>query len=152
MADEYLALRQLVEAYADAVCRRDAEDWGATWAPDGEWDLGPGRSMTGRDKIVPFWSQIMGTFPMAIQVITGGKVLWVDGNRAAARWYITEYLRTDDGTNRVGHGVYHDRYVRIDGQWRFARRSYNLLYSGAPDLTGDVFPFPAEKAAEHAKP
>ena len=111
MSDIYLELRKVAERYADAVCRRDADDWGATWAKDGEWDLGPGRAMSGRDNIVPFWSQVMGTFPMAIQVVTGGTVLWHEGDRAAARWYITEYLAMADGGKRVGHGVYHDRYV-----------------------------------------
>jgi hypothetical protein len=150
MADTYLELRKLVERYADAVCRRDSDDWGATWAKEGEWDLGPGRSMKGRDTIVPFWTQIMGTFPMAIQIVTGGVLLRADESKAAARWYITEYLATGDGGKRVGHGVYHDDYVVEDGEWKFAKRSYNLLYSGAPDLTGDIFPFPAEKAAAAA--
>jgi hypothetical protein len=29
-AEDRLAIRELLETYADAVCRRDADDWGAT--------------------------------------------------------------------------------------------------------------------------
>ena len=32
-------IRNLVEKYADAVCRRDEADWASTWAEDAVWDL-----------------------------------------------------------------------------------------------------------------
>ena len=38
MNDDY-AIRQLVEKYADAVCRRHKEDWASTWSEDSIWDL-----------------------------------------------------------------------------------------------------------------
>ena len=39
MSDEY-EIRQLVEKYADAVCRRDRDDWASTWSDDSLWNLG----------------------------------------------------------------------------------------------------------------
>ncbi len=38
-AEDRLAIRELLEAYADAVNRCDAVGWGATWAEDAEWSL-----------------------------------------------------------------------------------------------------------------
>jgi uncharacterized protein (TIGR02246 family) len=140
MSDE-LAIRALVERYADAVCRRDAEDWGQTWAPGGTWDLGPGREVTGREKIVELWLSLMGGYPTALQLIHSGVVTSIDGDRATARWYLSEYILQADGTRRMGVGVYHDHYVRLDGNWFFARRSYNLLYGGPPDLSGQFLPY-----------
>jgi hypothetical protein len=41
-------------------------------------------------------------------------------------------------------GVYHDRYTRVDGQWRFSQRRYDRLYATAPrDL--EVYPFPSAR-------
>jgi uncharacterized protein (TIGR02246 family) len=143
VSDIYTELRQLVERYADAVCRRDAAAWGGTWAPDGVWDLGRGKA-EGREQVVAFWKQAMSGFPMAIQIIHNGVVLSHDGDAATARWYLSEYLHTADGGRRLGVGVYHDTYRRIDGRWHFALRKYNLLYSGAPDLSGEALPFPSD--------
>ena len=32
--EDRIAIRELLETYADAVCRVDAEAWGSTWAED----------------------------------------------------------------------------------------------------------------------
>ncbi len=141
--DIYSELRQLVERYADAVCRRDADDWAATWAEDAVWDLGAAKA-EGRANIVALWKQAMGGFPMALQLVHQGVVLAHDGDTASARWYLSEYLHTADGGRRLGVGVYHDRYRRLNGAWLFQNRRYNLLYSGAPDLSGAAIPFPAD--------
>ncbi len=37
--EDRLAIHELVAAYADAVTRNDAADWGALWAEDGLWEL-----------------------------------------------------------------------------------------------------------------
>jgi len=38
-AEDRLAIRELIEAYADAVTRNDATAWIATWAEDSIWSL-----------------------------------------------------------------------------------------------------------------
>ncbi|MCC6382996.1 MAG: nuclear transport factor 2 family protein [Dehalococcoidia bacterium] len=143
MADDYVALHQLVDRYADAVNRRDADAWGACWAQDGTWDLGAGRQVTGRDAIVGLWKQLMGGLPFVVQIVHSG-VVDSAGDTATARWYLTEYMHLPDGAKRMGVGVYRDDCVRVDGRWQFARRRYNLLYSGPADLSGTTFPFPAD--------
>jgi hypothetical protein len=37
--EDRIAIRELLETYADAVCHVDAEGWGATWAEDGTWEM-----------------------------------------------------------------------------------------------------------------
>jgi hypothetical protein len=61
-----LAIRELLESYADAVTRRDAEAWGATWAEDAEWSLPdyPEIGTThGREAIVAMWVEAMKAIP-----------------------------------------------------------------------------------------
>lgn len=143
-AMEYVEIRQLVERYADAVQRIDADDWADCWAPDGVWDLG-GRAIEGRDAVVGFWKQVMPTFPFVVQVVHSGVITSVDGDRATGRWYLSEYMHRADGAAAHGIGCYRDEYVRIGGEWKFARRRYDLLYSGPPDLSGQANPHPEKK-------
>ena len=141
MSDLYTDIRQLVERYADAVNRVDPKDWGATWAPDGVWDLG-GREVAGRDAIVGFWSQIMPGFPFVVQIVHSGVADLVDASHATGRWYLSEYMHRPDGVKNHGIGCYRDSYVKIDGKWLFERRRYDLLYNGPPDLSGQVSAHP----------
>jgi ketosteroid isomerase-like protein len=135
---DYAAIRQLVERYVDAVNQRDAEAWGACWAPDGTWDLGPDRQVQGRENFVPAWKAAMAGLPMAILTVHGGVFEGREGDTARARWYISEYLRGGDGVPRFVVGCYHDQYRLIDGDWHFVRRTYERLYNGAPDLSSPL--------------
>ena len=49
--EDYTAIRMVAERYVDAVNRFDAEAWGQTWAPDGEWNVGEVHK--GREVMVP---------------------------------------------------------------------------------------------------
>ena len=41
-------ISMLVHTYADAVCTRNADQWGSTWTADAEWDMGQIK-LSGRD-------------------------------------------------------------------------------------------------------
>ncbi len=143
MSDEYVAIRELCERYVDAVNRRDAQDWGATWAPDATWDLGRG-PVQGREQIVAAWEAAMAGFPHVIMWVHSGVIESVDGDHASARWYHQENLVFPDESRQVGMGVYRDKLVRLDGEWHFENRKYDLLYFGPPDLSGSFNPYPSE--------
>ena len=141
VADE-LEIRNLVARYSDAVNRRDAASWGPTWAEAGEWHL-MGNARQGRETIVALWQNLMQNFPFVMQLVHSGTVE-VNGDSGTGRWYLTEISRGADGTPGSSIGVYHDRYVREEGAWVFERRRFDILYMGAPDLTGQLLPFPTE--------
>ena len=61
-AEDQIAIRALIDSYSDAVFRRDAQAWGATWAEDAVWNLA-GTEVRGRDAIVGLWTQAMSGFP-----------------------------------------------------------------------------------------
>jgi uncharacterized protein (TIGR02246 family) len=141
IADE-LAIRDLVAAYADAVTRKDAKAWSGTWADDATWILG-GHATEGREAILARWNEIMSLFEFIAQLPQYGRIE-IDGDRATGRWYVNELGRTKGGGPSPTLGVYHDVYARLASGWRFQRRRFDLLYVGAPDLSGQAFPFPAD--------
>ena len=141
IADE-LAIRELVDRYADAIVRRDEDAWAATWTADGEWHV-LGDVVRGRDEVVKKWRDLMGRLQFVHQVASGG-LLEFDGKRASGRFYVNEYATTRDGSGLLTLGVYHDEYVCEGGDWLFRRRRFGPLYMGPPDLSGSSNPFPSD--------
>lgn len=136
-----LAIRNLVARYTEAVIRADADAWTATWAKDSVWHLF-GTPIEGRDAIVSAWKGAMGMFDTVHQYVHSG-VVEVDGAAARGRWILTEVgVLAGKGDRVVTVGAYHDDYVRSEAGWVFARRQFDVLQQGPPDLSGDYKPFP----------
>lgn len=140
MTQDEAAIRNLVARYADAVNRRDEADWAATWAPDAVWDLA-GQVTAGREQVVALWRTLLSGVPWVVQLVHSGSVA-VDGARATGRWYFSELQRSADGTAGLIVAVYHDACVLGEDGWCFAKRRFDVLYAGPPDLSGHALPFP----------
>ena len=65
---------------------------------------------------------------------------YAPGNKAAARWIVTELQVALSGDRRFIIGRYEDELVRLDEGWRFARRAFTARYLGDADLSGGVIP------------
>lgn len=123
--EDRLAIRELLDAYNDAVARVDAEAWRETWAEDACWEL-MGNSVRGRDAIVKLWTQTMQAFELVIfQTAPGALEVW--GDEAQGRVFAREELLLKDGSRRHVHGRYDDVYTKTGGAWRFRTRRYQVL-------------------------
>ena len=128
-AEDRQAIRELLETYADAVTRRDAEAWGATWAEDAEWSLPdyPGIGTTkGRPAIVAMWIEAMKAYPGIMFEAWPGSIE-VSGDSATMRSYTAE-VYDQDGTTMRDRGVYEDTCVKIAGRWLFSSRSFRNIH------------------------
>ncbi|NNE72668.1 MAG: nuclear transport factor 2 family protein [Acidimicrobiales bacterium] len=132
-------IEKLVHDYSDAVVYRNVDQWLATWADDAIWDLGKGRRVEGRDAIGEMWLGAMDRFEAVIQTIANGSAT-LDGDHGTGRWYVHELIKRAGGEVGVMVGHYDDRYVRVDGSWRFAARELVIHYQGPPDLSGHFRP------------
>jgi ActR/RegA family two-component response regulator len=131
------AIQDLVHLYADAVVRRDAAQWTATWADDAVWELGKGRRVEGRDNIVALWSGAMSGFAAVVQnVVNGTATLDLAAGTGSGRWYIIEHWQRADDSRGILLAYYDDIYVRVDDTWLFASRELVVQYGGPPDLSG----------------
>ena len=130
------AIDDLVHTYADAVVRRDADQWASTWAPDAAWELGGGRRVEGREAILALWNSAMDGFKAVIQNVVNGTADIDDAaGTGTGRWYIHEHWCRADDSRGILLAHYDDTYTRVDGSWRFASRELVIQYRGAPDLS-----------------
>ena len=138
-ADDFVAIQVLVHRYADAVVHRDASQWGACWAEDARWNLGPGRVVEGRAAIVDLWLSAMSGYAAVVQTVQNGVASRDAGapDRATGRWYISERFCRVDGTRGGLLAHYDDTYVRRSEGWQFASRALQVHYMGPPDLSAD---------------
>lgn len=128
-AEDRLAIRELLDAYADAVTRCDAESWGATWAEDGVWsmpDYPEFPTQTGRAAIVGLWVEAMKGFPGIMFEAWPGSIV-IDGDRADVTSYTAEVYDRDGMTVR-DRGQYTDVCVKRDGRWVFASRTFRNIH------------------------
>jgi uncharacterized protein (TIGR02246 family) len=133
-ADE-LAIKRLNADYCDAILRRDAQAWGATWADDATWVL-MGEPTQGRDNIVAQWLATMEGFPVVFHQVTNEQID-IAGDTATQRVYLNEELITADQQALRFVGVYNDECIRTPQGWRYASRSFGVLYQGPGALIAD---------------
>lgn len=118
-----LAIRELIDRYSDAVMRRDADAYIATWATDGRWCF-RGGEMVGHDQILPFWRKAMDGFAEVMFMANPGSIR-IDGDRAEVVTYTFEHLEMRDGARRFQAGRYDDVIVRGDAGWQFQQRTFS---------------------------
>ncbi len=132
-------VRNLVGRYAEAVLRNDPALFADTWAEDAVWSMPGAPTIVGRDDIARTFRDRRGTFRLCVQEILNGRITVAEADRAAASWQVRELQWRTDGTGSELLGVYDDAMVvSADGELRFARRDFELLYRGPVDLRGKL--------------
>jgi uncharacterized protein (TIGR02246 family) len=130
-----LALRDLVDAYARHVDRRDAEAVAALFTVDGRLvsrlhDAGTDNPIVrrGRDEIAQALVAGLERY-VATTHIVGGQVVTMEGDGASGHTVcLAHHVYENDGSRRllVMAVRYTDRYARQEGGWGFAERQLHL--------------------------
>lgn len=127
--EDRLAIRELLDTYADAVTRCDAQAWGATWADDAEWSLPdyPDIGTTkGKAAIVAMWVEAMKHYPGLMFEAWPGSMT-IEGDRAEMTSYTAE-VYDQNGVTKRDRGVYQDVCVKVDGRWLFQSRTFRNIH------------------------
>ena len=132
--EDEIALRNLMSRYVDAVHRRDAAAWAATWSDDASWNL-LGTAVTGKANIVGLWQQMMEGFEFAL-MLPSSCLFSIDGDSASGHWYLQEITRDKAGNSSSIVSRYLDTYSRRDGQWLYQSRHYGFIYHGTAEMSG----------------
>ncbi len=145
-------IRQCHARFADAVWRQDAAVFAGCFAGNGEWKIA-GFHFSGRAAIETAFGQLVGRCTR-VHLVTGQPMLAVEGGEVIGRMAMTEFAWMPDGTQALSIGMYHDRYVEEDGEWRYRERFWSFKYRGPIDLSAELAPtpdygaFPARPSAD----
>jgi len=129
------AVRNLTGRYCAAVVDFDRDVFGACWTPDAQWHA-KGNVIAGRDRIVRVFEKLRGQYSLCVQELLSGVIERSSETEATATWQIRELQFPVDGAGVQLLGIYEDRCVFDEGQWRFASRAFRELYRGPLDTSG----------------
>lgn len=129
--EDRIAIRELLETYADAVNRCDEELWASLWVEDCYWDLSHYPELgivNGKQAVVELWRGAMPAYPK-LSFIVGIGSIRVEGDAAEARSYISEvYEEPGTGKDKRARAQYSDRLVKRNGQWFLQSRAFRIIH------------------------
>lgn len=111
------AIRELMARYNHAIDGHLVEEWVGLFADDGIFEAG-GRVMTGADELRTFAEGVQGVG----RHVVANEVIDLDGDAASARAYVFVLGGSPPAVRIMG--TYDDEVRRVDGRWRFARRTF----------------------------
>jgi len=132
-----LAIRRLHAVCADAVYRKDGQAFAECYTENGEWKVA-GLHIVGRAAIADALGEL-GAANERIFMTFGMPILEFGPQTATGRTYVVEHVKRHDGSAAVTFGIYYERFVHLDGQWRFRWRHFDFLYFGSPDLSDPFY-------------
>ena len=126
--------------YTDAGLRRDWDHFASLFTDNGVWRM-PHIDIeyVGHDQIRAGVERLQSTWEFFVQNTHPG-VIVLHGDTATGRVFVAEFGRMRDGASHLNSAVYHDRYERTSGGWRFAEREYEVLYADTSPLAGSAPP------------
>lgn len=148
LADE-MAIRTVVASYTDAINRGAIDDIAPTYDDEAVFTMMDRPDVVGRDAILEVLRSTVARYHLVMQLVHSG-VVQLDGggngddngDRARARWQITELQIPVDQPPRFVAGRYEDEYVRRAAGWKFARRTFTARYLGDLSLGSGARPDP----------
>ncbi|SEG83586.1 Ketosteroid isomerase homolog [Actinacidiphila yanglinensis] len=123
--------------FTDAGTMLDLDRFAALFTEDGVWRIPEARiEFTGRADIRAGVERLQANWEYFVQNVHPGTIR-IEGDTATGRSYVAELGRMRDGSSHRNHAIYHDRYRRTPDGWRFAERSYEVVYIETTPLVGD---------------
>jgi len=124
--------------FTDSVMMRDYDRAAALFTPDGALRMpNVPVELVGPAQIRAWGSRVPEFVEFLVQNTHPG-VVWVDGDTATGRAYMSEVIRLRDGTSEVNYAIYHDRYQRTADGWKFTERVYEVRYHDTSPLAGSA--------------
>ena len=139
-----LEIRSLADKFSDAANRKDGDLFQSLWAEDGVWKIGAPINMEfkGKENMGSSVVHMLGLWDFFVQ-LSGPGVVYINGDKATARFYVNEIARkADDKTGNYNLSMYEDELIKENGKWVFQQRIYNTIYQEAPNYIGVVQQLP----------
>jgi ketosteroid isomerase-like protein len=131
-AADIASISRLAACYSEAICRGAISEAVQVYVPDGVLTSSKSTEAVGHAAIASTIKEAINAFDFVYNSTLPG-VIRVEGDRAWARFPITELARLADGTTLHFLGTYDDELRREPGGWRFTRRALHGMTLGRTD-------------------
>jgi ketosteroid isomerase-like protein len=124
--------------FTDAAMMRDSDRLASLFTQDGAVRM-PHLNVeaVGPEALRAAAQRLQGQWDFFVQNTHPGSIL-IEGDTASGRAYISELARLADGTSGLNYAIYHDRYRRTPGGWKFTERVYEIRYADMTPLAGSA--------------
>ncbi|WP_377272764.1 nuclear transport factor 2 family protein [Peterkaempfera sp. SMS 1(5)a] len=124
--------------FTDAAMMRDYERLASLFTADGALRMPDVPvELVGRAEIRAWGGRVPDFVDYFIQTTHPG-VIRLEGDTASGRAYMQEVIRLRSGASHLNYAIYHDRYQRTGGGWKFAERTYEIRYLDESPLAGSA--------------
>ena len=125
---DWLAISELKARYCRLLDSKDWDGWAALFTSDFLLDStgSGGPRIEGRDAFVASVRRSLETAVTVHHVHM--PEITVTGDAATAIWPMMDHLVWANGRTLAGYGHYHDRYVRVGGDWLIAESRLTRLH------------------------
>jgi ketosteroid isomerase-like protein len=130
-AADRLAIRELVEAYAHCVDRRDAKGQMSLFTEDTHFavymnarDPGPSQELHSREALAPVFAELT-KYDATTHFVGQSTIFSLTADRATGEAYcLAHHVTVNDGKRHlmIASLRYLDTFAKIDGSWLFAER------------------------------
>jgi hypothetical protein len=129
-------LRQLKYRYLRTLDLKEWDEFADTLTEDVAASYGSHLTCDGRDAVVSFMRESLGTPSIITVHQCHHPEITVDGDTAAGRWYLQDIvLVLEHRLVLTGAAFYDDEYRRCaDGKWRIAKTGYIRSYEATQSL------------------
>lgn len=132
-------IRRLAYRYADALDRRDLDELVSLYRPDARF----GEHGEGPDACRAFFRESLAEIGLAVLLVANHLVDFDDADNATGTVWTHGFI-DDHGEGFIQQLIkYDDRYVRVDGEWRFTRRRHFLWLGWKHDESAPLAQAPA---------
>ncbi len=117
------SIRDLACLYAHHVWQQDVEGIAGLFTEDGEMDTPELPLISGREALREAYTKMFEEDEF--HPFVHNHIIELDGDVATGTCYVDLRARVG-GRHLISSGFYHDRYARVDGQWKFRHRKVNM--------------------------
>ncbi|WP_454798473.1 YybH family protein [Novosphingobium lindaniclasticum] len=123
--EDRIQIRELYGIYALAAAVQDTDGWLACWTRDAIWKT-PQFEICGQVALAGAWAQTWSNFGTVSAFYELGRLTHENGTVSVLA-SVFEAITLKSGDPLQMTGLYRDTIRVEDGEWRFARREYELV-------------------------
>jgi hypothetical protein len=118
---DWLEICNLKARYCRCLDTKDWAGYAAVYAEDAILDTEPsgGKRVVGRDALVAYVRSSISENTITTHHVHAPEIE-IDGDAATGVWAMQDRNIWPNGRKLLGFGHYHERYVRVNGQWLIA--------------------------------